>query len=80
MNKRGKSNSHLRKVTSTRTRPPLERMMQIHQAIQSGNFPSAVRLARDLEVSSKSIHRDVEFMQNRLNLPMAFDYAKKVYQ
>lgn len=54
--------------------------MQIHQAIQSGNFPSAVRLARDLEVSSKSIHRDVEFMQNRLNLPMAFDYAKKVYQ
>ena len=48
------------------SRPPLERMLRIHQAIQSGKFPNATTLARELEVSTKSIHRDIEFMRDRL--------------
>ncbi|MBL9170824.1 MAG: WYL domain-containing protein [Verrucomicrobiales bacterium] len=55
------------------SRPPLERMMQIHQAIQSGDYPTATTLANQLEVSIKSIHRDLEFMRDRLQLPLAYD-------
>ncbi len=55
------------------SRPPMERMLRIHQAILSGKFPNATRLARDLEVSSKSIQRDIEFMRDRLQLPLAYD-------
>ncbi len=55
------------------SRPPLERMLRIHQAIQSGRFPNATSLAQDLEVSTKSIHRDLEFMRDRLELPLEYD-------
>ena len=46
--------------------------MRIHQAIQSGSFPNATKLARDIEVSTKSIQRDIEFMRERLNLPIEY--------
>ncbi len=58
------------------TRPPIERMLEIHQAIQSGSHPNATTLARELEVSTKSIHRDLEFMRDRLELPLAYDPAQ----
>jgi len=60
-------------------RPPLERMLRIHQAIQSGTFPNASHLAAELEVSSKSIHRDLEFMRDRLQLPLEFDRRRLGY-
>ena len=55
------------------SRPPLERMLRIHQAIQAGKFPNASTLARELEVSAKSVHRDLEFMRDRLDLPLEYD-------
>src|SRR5205809_3690831 len=55
------------------SRPPLERMLRIHQAIQSGNYPNSSKLARELEVSTKSIHRDIEFMRDRLGLPLEYE-------
>lgn len=62
------------------SRPPLERMLRIHQAIQSGKFPNATTLAVELEVSTKSIYRDLEFMRDRLELPLEFDVARNGYQ
>src|SRR5437016_2263157 len=62
-----------------RARPPLERMLRIHQAIQSGGFPNASILAAELEVSSKSIHRDLEFMRDRLELPLEFNRQRLGY-
>src|SRR5881397_237643 len=59
-----------------RSRPPLERMLRIHQAIHSGKYPNATVLAGELEVSTKSIHRDIEFMRDRLELPVEFDRAR----
>src|SRR5471030_2929062 len=59
-------------ISSLHSRPPLERMLRIHQSLQSGKFPNASTLARELEVSTKSIHRDIEFMRDRLNLPIEF--------
>ena len=57
----------------------MERMLRIHQAIQSGKHPNAVSLALELEVSSKSIHRDLEFMRDRLELPLEFSPAHNGY-
>jgi predicted DNA-binding transcriptional regulator YafY len=54
-------------------------MMRIHQAIQSGAYPNAMILASELEVSSKSIHRDLEFMRDRLQLPLVFDRERLGY-
>jgi predicted DNA-binding transcriptional regulator YafY len=55
------------------SRPPLERMLRIHQALHSGSYPNASTLARQMEVSTKSIHRDIEFMRDRLELPIQYD-------
>jgi proteasome accessory factor B len=60
-------------------RPPLERMLRIHQAIQAGAFPNAAKLAREIEVSTKTIHRDIEFMCDRLNLPLEFNAVRNGY-
>ena len=54
-------------------------MLRIHQAVQSGNYPNASTLARELEVSAKSIHRDIEFMRDRLELQLEYDGARFGY-
>ena len=54
-------------------------MLRIHQAIQSRTFPTASTLARELEVSTKSVYRDLEFMRDRLRLPLEFDARRGGY-
>ena len=61
------------------SRPALERMLRIHQALQEEGYPNANRLAADVEVSTKTIHRDIDFMRDRLNLPVAFDPRRNGY-
>ena len=51
-------------------------MLKIHAAIAAGKFPNAPQLAGELEVSGKSIYRDIEFMRDRMNLPVAFDRVR----
>ncbi|HUA64794.1 MAG TPA: WYL domain-containing protein [Alphaproteobacteria bacterium] len=67
------------KTPSLYSRPPLERMLRIHQALQSGKYPNASTLAREIEVAAKTIHRDMEFMRDRMNLPIQFDGAHNGY-
>ena len=62
------------------SRPPLERMLRIHQAVQSARYPNATTLAVELEVSTKSIHRDIEFMRDRLELPIEYDAKRNGYR
>ncbi len=61
------------------SRPPIERMMRIHTAIGSNKYPNATDLADTLEVSTKTIVRDIEFMRDRLNLPVVYDSARFGY-
>jgi proteasome accessory factor B len=68
-----------KKNTSLHSRPPLERMLRIHQALQAGSYPNATSLAREIEVSTKTIQRDLEFMRDRLNLPVEFSHAHNGY-
>src|SRR5262245_64914121 len=74
MQSKGKPNK-----SEIRARPPLERMLRIHQEIQSGTYPNTTTLASALEVSDKSIQRDLDFMRDRLQLPIEYDGARFGY-
>lgn len=69
----------MKKIRDVHSRAPIERMMRIHNEIVSGKFPNATGLAQLFEVSSKSIHRDIDFMRDRLGLPLAYDGRKYGY-
>src|SRR3954453_17559486 len=57
-------------------RPPVERMLKIHHLIKSGKLPNATSIAAALEVSVRSVMRDLDFMRERLNLPLEYDASK----
>jgi predicted DNA-binding transcriptional regulator YafY len=69
------------------TRPPIERMMKIHRLLQEKALPNCTSIAVDLEISTRTVLRDLEFMRCRMHLPIEFDaekngyfYSKKVEQ
>jgi predicted DNA-binding transcriptional regulator YafY len=47
-------------------------MMVLHSHLQQRKFPNCRKLAKELEVSSKTIQRDIEFMRDRLGLPIEY--------
>lgn len=47
--------------------------MRLHEKLKAGKFPNCRKLALELEVSSKTIQRDIDFMRYRLNLPIEYD-------
>lgn len=61
------------------SRPPLERMMRIHGQLRAGDFPNCRKMADALEVSSKTIQRDIDFMRDRLGLPIEYDPLRVGY-
>src|SRR5205807_5551011 len=54
------------------SRPPLQRMMRLHGALKARHFPNWQKLAGELEVSAKTIQRDIDFMRYRLGLPIDY--------
>jgi proteasome accessory factor B len=55
-------------------------MQQIFQAIRAGNCPNRTGLAGEIEVTTKTIQRDIDFMRDRLNLPIAYNGERKGYE
>lgn len=55
------------------SRPPLQRMMLLHAQLKAREFPNCRKIAKELEVSSKTIQRDIDFMRDRLGLPIAYE-------
>jgi proteasome accessory factor B len=47
-------------------------MMRLHGLFAAGRFPNARSLAEELEVSQKTVLRDIEFMRDRLGLPIEY--------
>ena len=54
-------------------RPPLVRMMKLHNELQARSFPNCRKIAQELEVSTKTIQRDIDFMRDQLGLPIDYD-------
>src|SRR3954469_9450631 len=62
-----------RAAAALHSRPPLERMMRMHQRLKAGRYPNCRKLADELEVSAKTVQRDIDFMRYRLGLPIEYD-------
>lgn len=60
-------------VRSGKTRAPFERIHRIHEAVRDGNLPNCSTLAKMLEVTAKTVQRDITFMRDRLGLPLEYD-------
>ena len=60
-------------------RAALERMHRIHQLLQNGEYPNSTKLAKEFEVVNRTVKRDIEFMRDRLKLPVEFDPARNGY-
>ena len=62
------------------SRPPLERMLKIHDELRRGTLINCTKLVKTLEVSRKTIVRDIAFMRDRLDLPIEFDAQIQAYR
>lgn len=62
------------------SRPPLARMLTIHQRLVDDRHPNCFTLAAELEVATKTIHRDLEFMRDQLGLPLEYDRVRHGYR
>lgn len=63
-------------VENRLSRPPLARMLRIHERLKTARFPNCTELALDLEVATKTVQRDIDFMRDRLDLPIEFDFRQ----
>ncbi len=55
-------------------------MLRIHEELRRGAFTNCTKLAKALEVSRKTIVRDIAFMRDRLELPIEFDPPINAYR
>jgi predicted DNA-binding transcriptional regulator YafY len=62
------------------SRPPLERMLKIHDELRRGALVNCTKLMKALEVSRKTIVRDIAFMRDRLDLPIEYDVLIQAYR
>jgi predicted DNA-binding transcriptional regulator YafY len=74
-------------ATAAPTRPALGRMLEIHALLQRASAGKRINCtaivkdfaARGLKYSTKTIHRDISFMQKTLGLPIEYDRADHSY-
>ncbi len=57
-------------------RPPLARMIKIHQLLEAQKYPNCAKLSKELNVSAKTIQRDVDFMRDHMDLPIDYENTK----
>ena len=62
-----------------RTRPPMARMMQIHEVVSAHRFPNCTSLARELGVDRKTILRDVSWMRDEFGMPLEYHQVQHGY-
>ena len=62
------------------THPPILRILRIHRLIQARRHPTVPDLARLLEVSRRTVQRDIEFLRDQLGAPVAFNPIENGYE
>lgn len=53
--------------------------MEIHKILRTGSLPNCSKLAREIEVTAKTIQRDINFMRDQLGLPLEYDAFRHGY-
>jgi predicted DNA-binding transcriptional regulator YafY len=56
-----------------------ERYIWFDNQIRNSRFPNASSMARHFEICSRTAHRTIEFMRDRLGAPLEYDPQKKGY-
>jgi predicted DNA-binding transcriptional regulator YafY len=59
--------------------PAIERMTRIHRLIENREYPNCHKIAKEFEMSVRTIKRDIDFMKTRLNLPIEYDPQRNGY-
>ncbi len=49
----------------------------IHQQLKAGTFPNALTFAEEMEVSRRTILRDIEYMRDQMGAPIEYDAEKR---
>lgn len=62
------------------SRIPMERFFQIIEELKKGQYPNCSSLAKTLECSTKTIQRDIHFLQERLAIPLVYNSQKHGYE
>lgn len=62
------------------TRPPLTRMLAFHRALQADALPTAIALAKQFEVSERTVRRDLDYMRDQLGLPIAWNPSRRGFE
>jgi predicted DNA-binding transcriptional regulator YafY len=62
-----------------RSRFSVERMMRIHERLRHGTSLNCTQFAAELDVSRKTIQRDIDHMRDRLGLPLEYDRGTHSY-
>lgn len=55
------------------------RILQIDDEIRSGTYPNVPKLMKKFEASRSTIMRDLEFLRDRYEAPLEYDYDRKGY-
>jgi predicted DNA-binding transcriptional regulator YafY len=63
----------------TKLKTQYYRWTKIDDEISKGRFPNAHSIAEQLEVSSKTIRRDIEYLRSMLEAPIEYDASHKGY-
>ena len=53
------------------------RIQWLHRQIFEGRFPNAFRLSEKFDMSHRQAQRDIDYLKNKLNAPLAYDHSKK---
>jgi proteasome accessory factor B len=61
------------------SRPPIGRIKRIDERIRGGKYPNAVTMARELEVTDRTVKRDIEYMRDLLEAPVEYDELRHGY-
>ena len=67
------------KIQKSIPKTALPRIYFIDREIASGKFPNTGTLAKTYETGTATISRDIEFMRDRLNAPIEYDFKRKGY-
>jgi len=56
------------------------RLQRIHNRIKSGRCPSIHQLAEELEVSRRTVERDIEYLRDFFYAPIVYDHTRRGYR
>lgn len=63
-------------MAGAKFKPQFRRLLFIDRTIREGRYPSAATLAREWQVSAKTIQRDIDYLRDELGAPIAYDEVK----